>query len=55
MLVKEARTTQNRLRNSTNTKRTQDDNARSFAKLMWEGKTLSLKYYLKTAKMLYLN
>ena len=39
MLVKEARTMQNRFRNYTNTKRTQDDSARSFAKLMWEGKT----------------
>ena len=39
MLVKEARTIQNRFRNSTNTKRTQDDTARSFAKSMWEGKT----------------
>ena len=39
MSVKEARTIQNRFRNSTNTKRTQEDSARSFAKLMWEGKT----------------
>ena len=34
MLVKEARTIQNRFRNSTNTKRTQEDSARLFAKLM---------------------
>ena len=39
MLVKEARTIQNRFRNSANTKRTQDDSARSFKKLMWQGKT----------------
>ena len=39
MLVKEARTIQNHFRNSTNAKRTQDDSARSFTKLMWEGKT----------------
>ena len=39
MLVKEARTIQNRFRNSTNTKRTQYDSARSFTKLMCEGKT----------------
>ena len=39
MLVEDARTVQNRFRNSTNTKRTQDDSARSFAKLMWEAKT----------------
>ena len=38
MLVKEARTIQNRFRNFTNTKSTLDDGARSFAKLMWEGK-----------------
>ena len=39
MLVKEARMIQNRFRNSTNTKYAQDNSARSFAKLMWEGKT----------------
>ena len=39
MLVKEARTIQNRFRNSTNTKRTQNNSARSFAKLIWESKT----------------
>ena len=39
MSVKEARTIHNRFRNSSNTKLTQDDSARSFAKLMLEGKT----------------
>ena len=39
MLVKQARTIQNRFRNSTNKKRTQDHSARSFTKLMWVGKT----------------
>ena len=39
MLVKEAKTIQNCFRNSTNTKRTQDNGARSFAKLMCKGKT----------------
>ena len=39
MLVKEARTIQNRFRNSTNTKRTQNDSACSFPKLIWESKT----------------
>ena len=39
MLAKEARTIQNRFRNSTNTKRIQDDSALSFAKLMLEANT----------------
>ena len=39
MLVKEARTIQNRFQNSTNTKRTQDNSAHSFTKLMWQGRT----------------
>ena len=34
----EARTIQHRFRNSANSRRTHDDSARSFAKLMWEGK-----------------
>ena len=37
-LFREAKTIQTRFRNSTTTKRTQEDSARSFAKLMWEGK-----------------
>ena len=39
MLAKEARTIQNRFRNSTNTKRIQDDSALSFTKLMLEANT----------------
>ena len=38
MLVMEARTIQNHFRNSTYAKRSQDDSARSFTKLMWESK-----------------
>ena len=37
-IIQEARTIQNRFRNSTSKKRTHEDSARSFAKLMWEGK-----------------
>lgn len=38
-LVKEARAFPNSFRNSTNTKRTQDDSACSFTKSILEGKT----------------
>ena len=37
-IIQEARTIQNRFRNSTSKKRTHEDSARSFAKLLWEGK-----------------
>ena len=37
-IIQEARTIQNRFRNSTSKKRTHEDSALSFAKLMWEGK-----------------
>ena len=37
-VIQEARTIQNRFRNSTNSRRTYEDSARSFAKLMREGK-----------------
>ena len=37
-IIQEARTMQNHFRNSTSKKRTHEDSARSFAKLMWEGK-----------------
>ena len=36
--IQEARSIQNRFRNSTISRRTHEDSARSFAKLMWEGK-----------------
>ena len=37
-IIEEARTIQNRFGNSTNSRRTHEDSARSFAKLMWRGK-----------------
>ena len=50
MLAKEARTIQNRFRNSTNTKRIQDDSARSFTKLMLEANTKTVKMLSKDSE-----